>query len=211
MTLEFSTELDILTTLQPPAMSQTMPATDKEHKFREWVCAYSDTLFSHAVSRGFDRDAARDLVQETFYLAWKNMDGFQGKASVKNWLFVILKNKITDYYRKVANQTKVSVSEYNQFDEAGHWAKPFYPKELIVDPTEPQDAKDFQAILDRCSSKLNAIQKAVFFLKYADERESDDICAQLSITANNYWTLLHRAKVQLRACLEKNWLSIKNA
>ena len=47
-------------------------------------------------------------------------------------------------------------------------------------------------------------------MKYMDELESDEICMQLSITSNNYWTILHRAKVQLRACLEKNWLLLKN-
>jgi len=49
----------------------------------------------------------------------------------------------------------------------------------------------------------------VFFMKYMDDLASDDICTQLSITSNNYWTILHRAKVQLRACLEKNWFLTK--
>ena len=43
-------------------------------------------------------------------------------------------------------------------------------------------------------------------MKYVDDLDSESICRQLGITPNNYWVLLHRAKVQLRACLEKNWL-----
>ena len=189
---------------------QVKSEMNKEQQFEHWVEEYSDMLFSHAVLRGFDRDGARDLVQDTFLSAWRGMEGFEGRASVKNWLFVILKNKITDYYRKASSKANILLSEYNsQFDDAGHWARPSYPKELIVDPADPQDRKDFQEILESCSGKLNKIQKAVFFMKYVDDLESDDICIQLSITSNNYWTLLHRAKVQLRECLEKNWFLIR--
>ena len=42
-------------------------------------------------------------------------------------------------------------------------------------------------------------------MKYIEGLESDDICKELNITASNYWVLIHRAKLQLRACLEKNW------
>ena len=181
-----------------------------EQQFKDWVREYSDMLFSHAVLRGFDHDSAKDLVQDTFFSAWKGMEGFEGRASVKNWLFVILKNKITDHYRKASGNANILLSEHSaQFDSAGHWAKLSYPKELIVDPTDPQDRNDFHKILDGCSGKLNKIQKAVFFMKYMDGLESEDICLQLSITSNNYWTILHRAKVQLRECLEKNWFLIR--
>lgn len=192
-------------------MSQTLSETNKEQQFKSWVREYSDMLFGHAVLRGFDHDSARDLVQDTFFSAWKNIEGFEGRASVKNWLFVILKNKITDHYRKTEAHANTLISDYDtQFDDTGHWAKVSYPKELTVDPAEPQDRDDFHKILEGCSGKLNKIQKAIFFMKYMDDLESDDICMQLSITANNYWTILHRAKVQLRACLEKNWFLIKN-
>jgi len=192
-------------------MKQTLADVSKEEQFKDWVRMYSDMLFSHAIMRGFDHDGARDIVQDTFYSAWKKSDGFEGKASVKNWLFVILKNKITDYYRKSANHASVMISEYDaQFDDTGHWAKLSYPKELTIDPSDPQDNIDFHKILENCSAKLNKIQKTVFFMKYLGDLKSDDICLQLSITSNNYWIILHRAKVQLRACLEKNWFLIKD-
>jgi RNA polymerase sigma-70 factor (ECF subfamily) len=37
------------------------------------------------------------------------------------------------------------------------------------------------------------------------ELESDEICAELSITSNNLWVILYRARMSLRECLEKNW------
>ena len=182
----------------------------KEEKFKKWVHEYSDMLYSHSIQHGFAHDEAKDFVQDTFYSAWKGMDNFEGKASVKNWLFVILKNKITDHYRKTSKYDNVHISEEDgYFDETGHWAKAAFPKELVVDPADLTDRNEFHQIFEGCSSKLNRIQKAVFFMKYVDDKESDVICGELSISANNYWTILHRAKVQLRSCLEKNWLLIR--
>lgn len=184
----------------------------KQEQFRCWVSEYSDMMYAHARIRGFDPDAAKDLVQDTFYSAWKNIDNFEGKASPRNWLFVILKNKITDTFRKAfTQQTKILISEYDaHFDGDGHWAGLAYPKELTINPSDASDRNEFHSILESCSSKLNKLQKAVFYMKYLDELDSDDICLQLEISANNYWTILHRAKVQLRSCLEKNWLLVKN-
>ncbi len=203
-------QFDILSESQAKGTMTRLRYAEKEAQFRHWVREYSDLLFHHAVLRGFDRDSARDLTQETFISAWNAMDSFEGKASAKNWLFVILKNKITDHYRKSSGKISVLLSEYDHnFDEQGHWAKASYPRELTVNPSEATDVAELSRILHGCAAKLNSIQKAVFFLKYVDELESEIICTQLSITANNYWTVLHRAKVQLRSCLQKNWFLIQ--
>ncbi|HEY0653621.1 MAG TPA: sigma-70 family RNA polymerase sigma factor [Chryseosolibacter sp.] len=182
----------------------------KQDRFKTWVLDYSDMLYSYAIVKGFDHDAAKDLVQDTFLAAWKNIDGFEGKASVKNWLFVILKNKITDQYRKTIHHISVDISQHDDyFDETGHWAKPVFPRALVLDPGSETEQNEFNRILEGCCNKLTRVQKMVFWMKYVDDVESDDICGQLAISANNYWTTLHRAKVQLRACIEKNWFFVK--
>lgn len=37
------------------------------------------------------------------------------------------------------------------------------------------------------------------------ELESEEICKELTITANNLWVILYRARMSLRECLEQNW------
>jgi RNA polymerase sigma-70 factor (ECF subfamily) len=44
-------------------------------------------------------------------------------------------------------------------------------------------------------------------MKYLDDIDTDEICETLGITVQNYWVLMHRAKIQLRTCLEKNWIN----
>jgi len=45
----------------------------------------------------------------------------------------------------------------------------------------------------------------VFSLKYIDDEATETICKEVGITTSNYWVMIHRAKLQLRECLEKNW------
>lgn len=189
-----------------------MTQAEKEAEFRRWVEDYSDQLYNYAVQRRFDAVDARDLLQETFLAAWRNMDNYKGQASVKNWLYIILKSKITDYFRKAANKVVIESihNDHNDdtyFDAKGHWAQSAYPKPLHVNFDDTLEAREFNDAIRNCSSKLKQIQNTVFIMKYVDGLESEDICTSLGISTSNYWVIIHRAKVQLRACLQKNWMS----
>lgn len=190
----------------------TMNSELTERHFTNWVNEYADVLYAYAVKRCPSNEVAKDLVQETYLAAWRNRNGFRHDASPKTWLFTILKSKLIDHYRKTANRLKVSsgfqdVTDDLFFDEAGHWREDAYPRPFLSDLESPVVQKEFNSILDQCCKKLRDIQATVFVMKYLDDEDSESICRQLNITSSNYWVLLHRAKVQLRACLEKNWIN----
>ncbi len=65
--------------------------------------------------------------------------------------------------------------------------------------------KEFYDVLEQCKSKLSPMQQLTFTMKYLDEHETNFICKVLEITPSNYWVIIHRSKLQLRQCLEKNW------
>ncbi len=174
----------------------------------KWVHDYSNMLYRYALPRVNDKEIAKDLVQETFLAAWRNIDNYKGEASEKNWLFTILKNKIIDHYRKASTRLTDRIEDTTEdaaFAEDGHWTQQAAPNEWGIDYSTPLESKEFYGVLDKCKSKLKEIQSMVFTMKYLDGYESDIICKELNITPSNYWVLLHRAKVQLRGCLEKNW------
>ena len=176
-----------------------------------WVTDYSDTLYRYTLPRVKDSDAAKDLVQETFLAAWRNYEGFKGEISEKNWLFAILKNKIIDHYRKNARRITESLPEEGAvdgfFDEAAHWTESSSPLDWGIDYSSAIEKKEFYAVLNNCKKKLKEIHNHVFTMKYMDGYDSDEICKELNITASNYWVLIHRAKLHLRSCLEKNWFT----
>jgi RNA polymerase sigma-70 factor (TIGR02943 family) len=175
---------------------------------KKWVNDYGDMLYRYALPRVNDGEVAKDLVQDTFLAAWRNYDNFKGEISEKNWLFTILKNKIIDHFRKSSTRLVDSLPDISDSDvyfENEHWTNSAAPRNWGIDTDSVIDRKEFYQVLAKCKSMLKEIQNTVFTMKYLDGLESEDICKELNITSSNYWVLIHRAKLQLRACLEKNW------
>jgi RNA polymerase sigma-70 factor (ECF subfamily) len=175
-----------------------------------WVDQYADPLYRFALVRVSDGELARDLVQETFISAWKGLGAFEGQASEKTWLFSILRNKIIDHYRVEARSIVGRLEDNREdeqvfFDETEHWRPDTGPRDWGGAHGPSVEKKEFYGILDRCKEKLVQIQAAVFTMKYIDDLDSEDICKELNISSSNYWVLLHRAKLHLRQCLERNW------
>jgi len=183
---------------------------EKSLDSKRWVEQYANQLFKFAVSRIGNSELAKDLVQDTFLSALKNADGFRGDISEKNWLYTILKNKIIDHYKSKARAITSSLNEQlekmnDYFDEEGNWHSMAKPTHWLVNDLQNIETKEFYGILDSCKKKLNELQHMVFTMKFMDDMNSDNICKELNISSSNYWVLMHRAKLQMRACLEKNW------
>jgi len=178
-----------------------------------WVKNYSDMLLRFASIRTNNDEQAKDLVQETFLAALRNLETFKGDISEKNWLYFILKNKIIDHYRKKASSLVIDIENLiekssDYFDDSGHWKESTYPKEWGVSYSDPVEKEEFYEILNQCTQKLSELIRIVFTMKYLDDKESEEICKELQITSSNYWVIIHRAKLQIRKCLEKNWIAI---
>ena len=177
----------------------------------KWPELYGDLLYQYVLPRVRDVEIAEDLVQDTFLSALKGLAGYKGEASEKNWLFAILKNKIIDYYRRgatteaIISTPNLQTTDNEWFNEDGGWAENRMPKEWNV-ADNAVERKEFQKIIIGCKEHLKALQQHVFTLKYMEDLDSDEICKVLNISSSNYWVLVHRARLQMRDCVEKYWL-----
>jgi RNA polymerase sigma-70 factor (TIGR02943 family) len=180
---------------------------------KKWVETHADYLFRYAITRVRDEDSSRDLVQETFLSALKAMDRFQGKSSERTWLTGILKHKIIDAYRKQSsglqneNRNERAGEEVEDFFDAadGHWKAAHAPQPFGA-PKDPLQEKEFNRVLLSCMQKLPALWASVFSMKHIDEEDTEVILAELRLSSSNFWVIIHRTKLNLRACLQKNWL-----
>lgn len=174
---------------------------------KEWVKQYADYLFKFAVLRVRDEQIAQDLVQDTFLSALKAIEKFKGNSTERTWLTGILKHKIIDNYRKQSaslqsiNSDK-TIEEVFFETENGHWKKEHAPQQFA----EPMQEKEFDAVLKACMQKLPKLWASVFLMKHIDEEETAVILSELRLTSANFWVIIHRTKLNLRACLQKNWL-----
>jgi len=180
---------------------------------RRWVEAHADYLYGYTLSRLNDEEQAKDLVQETFLAALEKADRFEGKSSERTWLTAILKNKIVDVYRKRSSglkpQADINQAENEQHDffddDSGHWNSAYSPSPFGIEDHDPLAGKEFNNVLKKCMQKLPALWLSVFTMKHLDDAATDMICSELKVTQANFWVIIHRAKLNLRACLQKNW------
>ncbi|MNK28889.1 RNA polymerase sigma factor SigM [compost metagenome] len=181
---------------------------------REWISNYADYLYSYALIRISDEEQARDLVQETFLAALESLSRFEAKSSEKTWLTAILKNKIIDFYRKKSSGLSARTDELKQEDdqqdffdpEDGHWNKEHRSAEFTAATENPMQEKEFQRTLKGCMKKLPGLWYAVFSMKHLDEESTEVICTALKVSPSNFWVIIHRSKLSLRACLQKYWI-----
>ena len=192
-----------------------MPDKSKSNNdiIAELFINYSDYLYNYAITRVNDIHTAEDLVQETFISALKGYDSFQSKSKESTWLIAILKNKIIDHYRKKSkNYYQQSLDEMQIMDDFfnsnGSWQTDQRPSRWDMDVDKAIEQREFYEILQQCLIRLNDIQRMVFAMKHLDDEDTDEICKELNITATNYWVIIHRAKLQLRKCMETNWVKL---
>lgn len=180
-----------------------------------WTSSYADELFGYAYSKTGNKEISEDLVQETFLAGLNASNSFKGRSSERTWLYSILKFKIADYYRKASTKYEVSNSSFifeegsyidTYFTEEGDWKDGAAPKNWAENIHDAIENKELADALNLCIDKLPESQKQLILLKLVEEEETEVVCKELNITPTNYWVIIHRAKLQLRSCLEKNWI-----
>jgi len=194
-------------------INESRPNETEKLDPHKWVTKHADYLFLYAAKRISDEEIAKDLVQETFLAALERTKKFEGRSSERTWLTAILKNKIIDVYRKKSSgllrntNNQITEAEANDFfeEETGHWKEEYQPKAFGLDGYDLLAGKELNGILQSCIKKLPPLWLSVFTMKHIDEEETGFICSELNVTASNFWVIIHRAKVNLRACLQKNW------
>lgn len=177
-----------------------------ESTIKDWVENYTDTLYQWAFFKLSEEELAKDLVQETFIVAFQKFDTYEGKSNPKTWLISILNHKILDHYRKQYRNPIESFgdTENTFFDEEGMWLDDKRPKEWNSD-ANLLDNNDFLKTLDACIGKLPMVWSSAIQLKYISEKGGAEICKELNISTTNFWQIIHRAKLNLRQCLDINW------
>ncbi len=181
-----------------------------------WVDEHADALFAFAALRVRDPSAAQDLVQETFLAALRAASSFAGRANERAWLFGILRNKLVDYYRRKGREASLTQDdsfgpeEGKFFQSQGlrkdAWMESLAPK-AWAEPDESLVQKEFWRVLNDCLGKLPEKVAQVFILREVDDLESEQICKDLNLSANNFWVMSHRARLALRRCLEVHWFA----
>jgi RNA polymerase sigma-70 factor (ECF subfamily) len=178
-----------------------------EQAFVVLVGRYRDAMLRLASGYVPNRAVAEEVVQDTWVGVLRGLGGFEGRSSVRTWVFRILVNRArtagTRERRSVAIEDMGPVVDQSRFDQAGRWAS---PPEAWIEQIDDRLAAAKMAVRIRTAIEdLPARQREVVTLRDIEGLSSDDVCGVLDITDANQRVLLHRGRSKLRQILESEF------
>jgi len=184
-----------------------------EQAFAELVGRYHAPLLRLAQAYVTDRATAEGVVQDAWLGVVKGLDRFEGRSSLKTWIFRIVVNRAKtrgtrdkrrrDTVKLAAEEASEPAVDPGRFDGKGRWSDP--PERWSLDTPEQLLLRDeTQEVLERAIAALPDNQRAVITLRDVQGLESDEICNILAVSQTNQRVLLHRARSRVRAELERH-------
>lgn len=172
------------------------PARRRQRKalFESWVDDHANALFGLAYRLCGDRELADELVQETFFQAWKSMDRLRDETRAPAWLMAILRHCYRRAMRERARHR--AAHEAVATDENAGRAHE-------VDPATDLAERD---ALQRALDRLDDRYKVVFLLVNVGGLTCEAAAAELNLPLGTVLSRMHRARRQLR-----QWLEAPNA
>jgi RNA polymerase sigma-70 factor, ECF subfamily len=186
----------------------------EESAFEELMREYNASLLRVAQIYVSSRAVAEEVLQETWIGVLNGIDRFEGRSSLKTWIFRILTNIAKTRGQREGRTVPFSALERpDAVPEAavepdrfrppdherwpGHWAtKPEpWPEERLL-------AGETRAVVERAIEQLPPAQRAVISLRDIEGWSSDETCNALGVTETNQRVLLHRARSKVRQALE---------
>jgi RNA polymerase sigma-70 factor, ECF subfamily len=186
-----------------------------EAAFVELIDRYGATMLRVAQMYVRDRASAEEVVQETWLAVLNGIDRFEGRSSLKTWLFRILTNRAKTRGERdgrmvpfsslagasvEADEPSVDPDRFLGPDSPhpGAWAAPpvGWPEDKLLE-------SETLGVIEMAIDKLPEAQREVILLRDVDGWEPMEVSDILGITDGNQRVLLHRARSKVRAALEE--------
>ncbi len=169
--------------------------------YREAVARYSGAML--AAARAIVGPAqAEDIVQEAWVTVFRQIKGFEQRASLATWLHRIVSNAAISHLRKSSREVleadlaREEDASSEWFDEQGHWRSP-PPDWGASSPEGLLTAAELAECFDKHLHKMPDKQRAVLVMRDMQDIAFDDICGALEVSATNVRVMLHRARLRL--------------
>jgi RNA polymerase sigma-70 factor, ECF subfamily len=170
---------------------------------RSLVATYHASMVRFARTIAGDTDA-EEIVQEAWIKIVRALPSFEGRSSLRTWLFAIVRNEAINRLRHEARQPEtVSADELvDRFEPDGAWRAP--PAAWSLDTPEAALAsKDMRDVVKRALEGMPATQRGVVTLRDIEGLSFEEISNILVISASNARVLLHRGRQRLWQAIER--------
>ncbi len=186
-----------------------------ERVFASLIDKHTSAMLRLALLYVPTRAVAEEVVQETWLAVMRGVASFEGRSSLRTWIFRILLNKAKS--SGLAERRNLPLDDLDGGGEAegppvvdparftglprGYWSSP--PSHWDELPEERLLARETLALVERAMASLPRSQRAVFELRDLQHWTAAEVCEALGITAANQRVLLHRARARMRTSVEE--------
>ncbi len=177
-----------------------------ESAFAELINAYHPSMVRLAQTFVPSRAVAEEVAQDTWLAVLQGIGNFEGRSSLKTWIFHILANRARTTGAREQRTTPVDPGDEasvdrRRFDENGTWSDP--PADWSDEIIERLSSGPLFAQVQAAVAKLPEGQRAVVTLRDLDGLSSKEVCDVLGISEANQRVLLHRGRSKIRATFEE--------
>ena len=186
----------------------------RESAFAALVQEYHPTILRVARLYVSSTATAEEVAQETWLAVLNGIDRFEGRSTLKTWIFRILTNIArtrgqrdarTVPFSALGDEASERVVDPERFAPAGerwagHWKS--YPDRWDTVPEERLIGAETRARVQRAIDRLPLTQRQVITLRDVEGWGPEEVCSALDISETNQRVLLHRARSKVRQALE---------
>lgn len=188
-----------------------------EQAFRDLVAQYHGMMVRIAQMYVDDRDIAEQVAQEAWLGVLRGLERFEGRSSLKTWLFTIVSNlaktrgkrekrtipfSFFENYDRDTDEPAVPAARFHSPDAPYpfHWATK--PAPWNSDPVANALNSELNTFLEAAIEKLPEQQRVVITLRDIQGWTAEEVCNGLGIAETNQRVVLHRARSKVRRALE---------
>jgi RNA polymerase sigma-70 factor, ECF subfamily len=157
---------------------------------RRFVREYYPRIYRHLLYLAGQREIAEDLTQETFFQAWRHLDGFEGRAPLGHWLHRIARREFLRALRSRRSQVSLEEAGNLAAPGAGAWTEAVELRELI--------------------RKLSRDQREVVVLHYLEGYDCEEIAAIVAAPVGTVKYRLSAARARLQQAMGEGDLAYLN-
>ena len=204
--------------MTPPVIDEAALVTalrgGDEAAFAALVERHTPSMLRVAAGYVPNHQIAEEVVQETWIALLKGIDGFEGRSSLRTWLFTVMVNiakqrglrerRDTDARVLAFTGGTVDPARFRAAGEqwAGHWREGEVPAPFPDTPEGSLLGDELIAVTRRELDKLPVRQREVVTMRDVLGMDAAEVCALLQISAANQRVLLHRGRAAVRQALE---------
>lgn len=174
------------------------------------VDQHHDTMLRVATAIVGARSVAEEVVQETWLAILDGLSRFEGRSSLRTWMFRILVNRARTRASREGRSVPFSAFgtegdeavDADRFDDRGCWRTP--PDRWSVTPERLVENRELVDYVEAALETLPERQRTVLLLRDVRGWTSDEVRNALDLSETNQRVLLHRARAKVRAVLEQH-------